>query len=363
MRHKHPIALAPLMMLATLALLPRSPALAGEEPDYSDAQASSLPAEVTIPNTRRFEFTSKVNGHRYSISVALPFEAPKGRGYGVLYVLDGYNYFASAAEAVRGPDKAPGVVVVGIAYPDDPDYVKNVIAHRGPVSALFEGLPAFRVDSFLERFYDLSLPTSDATLAEMSRQGFPKWDSANFGGLDEFLKTIETEIKPRIAALAPIDPNNQAFFGHSFGGYAVLHALFVEPNAFHTFIIASPSIFWDNKEVLADRERFAAAVKAGRANPRVLVTMGSDERPPDLPAGWSMIENGRELVTWLKTLHGQPGYEVADYAILDNTSHVFAPWPALARGVAFAFPARRTIRKLETEHTAVAANHDHATRQ
>jgi predicted alpha/beta superfamily hydrolase len=322
----------------------------GQSADSRTVQ--SFPAEVAIPNTRRIDFTSRVNGHRYSISVALPFEASSGRGYGVLYVLDGFSYFASATEAVRGPEKAPGVLVVGIGYPDDPTYVNNVIARRGPVPALYDGLPSFRFDAYLERLYDLSLPTSEQTLVSFSHDGFPKWPKEHFGGLDDFLKIIETEVKPRVAALAPIDPDNQAIFGHSFGGYAVLHALFNEPNAFRTFIIASPALFWDNKHVLADREKFATAVKEGRASPRVLVTVGSEEKPPAFPPDWAMIENGRALVTWLKSLHGSADYQVEDYAVFAGVSHSFSPWPALARGVSFAFAARQSMRAPVPSQTA-----------
>jgi predicted alpha/beta superfamily hydrolase len=261
-------------------------------------------------------------------------------------------YFASAAEAVRGPDKAPAVVVVGIGYPDDSAYVRQVAAQRGPVAALFEGLPRSRVAPYLERLYDLSLPTSEEALVAMHSVGFPKYDRKNFGGLDDFLKTIETEIKPRIAALTSIDVNNQAIFGQSFGGFAVLHAMFVEPNAFRTFIIASPAIFWDHKSVLAEKEKFATAINTGQAQPRVLVTVGAEESgSSDLPAGWAMVENARELVAWLKTLHGKAGYAVEE-CVFDKTTHSYSAWPALARGVSFAFPAHRPIRKVDPGQVA-----------
>jgi predicted alpha/beta superfamily hydrolase len=124
--------------------------------------------------------------------------------------------------------------------------------------------------------------------------------------------------------------------------------LFIEPNAFRTFIIASPPIYWDNKGVLAGKEKLAAAVNSGEASPRVLVTMGSEESTqPDLPSDWAMVENARDLVAWLKTLHGNSGYVVEEYAIFDKTSHAFSPWPALARGVSFAFFTRNPIRKVE----------------
>jgi uncharacterized protein len=307
----------------------------------SGGSPAAYPAEVSIPNTRRLEVTSAVNGHRYSINVALPFEPAPPKGYGVVYVLDGDMYFASAAEAVRGPDKAPGVVVVGIGYPDDPAYVQSVLSQRGPIAPLFDGLPSFRIAPYLERLYDLTLPTGDQALVEMSQQGLPKYRSKDFGGLDDFLKTIETEVKPRVAALVPIDLANQAIFGHSLGGFAALHALFVEPDAFRTFIIASPSIFWNNKAVLADKDKFAAAVNSGQASPRVLVAIGADESTPtELPSNWAMVGNGRDLVAWLKTLHGGPNYVVEDYAVFDKTTHAYSPWPALSRGISFAFSGR-----------------------
>src|SRR5207237_9175141 len=130
---------------------------------------------------------------------------------------------------------------------------------------------------YLQRQYDLTRAATDAERAAQTAPGETPLRSANVGGLDDFLKTIETEVKPRVAALAHIDSANQALFGHSFGGLATLHALFVEPNAFRTFLISSPSIWWNNKVVLADERKFAAAVAAGQAAPRILVTMGGEE--------------------------------------------------------------------------------------
>jgi uncharacterized protein len=128
--------------------------------------------------------------------------------------------------------------------------------------------------------------------------------------------------------------------------------LFVEPNAFRTFIAGSPSIWWNNKAVLADEPKFAAAVNSGQASPRVLVTIGSTESTaPKVPASWGvdpadlealihrarMVENGGELVARLKALHGSAGYVVADYAVFDKESHATSPWPGLVRGISFAF--------------------------
>jgi ferri-bacillibactin esterase len=331
-----------------------SPLLGDSRRAASDvAQPRSV--RISIPNTRRIDFISKVNGHRYSISIALPFERAPARGYRVLYVLDGYSYFASATEAVRGFGNAPGVIVVGIGYPDDEAFVRSVLAKRGPVPNWLRAQPRWRCAAQLERIFDLTLPASDKELDDQAFPGDPRQKSQNVGGLDDFLKTIEAEVRPRVASLVAVDPTEQALFGHSLGGLAVLHALFVEPNAFRAFIIASPSIWWNNRAVLIDERKFATTIDSGQASPRVLVTMGSEEStPPRYPASWGidddalkpfyqkvrMVENGAELVTRLKALHGRPGYVVEDYGVFDKLGHNLSPWPALARGISLAFSTK-----------------------
>jgi hypothetical protein len=197
------------------------------------------------------------------------------------------------------------------------------------------------------------LPATDRELESQREAIGTRLKSELVGHVDDYLKMIETELKPRIAEMVHINPKNQALFGDSLGGLATLHALLVEPGAFRTFIIGSPSIWWNNNEVLADEPKFAAAVTSGKASPRVIVTMGSEESTPPnpVPASWKMtyaeltailknarmVENGRDFVAWLKTVHGGPGYVVADYKPFDDLDHGAASWAALARGIPFAF--------------------------
>jgi predicted alpha/beta superfamily hydrolase len=197
------------------------------------------------------------------------------------------------------------------------------------------------------------LPATDRELDSQREISGPGLKSELVGHVDDYLKMIETEFKPRIAAMVHINPKNQALFGDSLRGLATLHALLVEPNAFRTFIIGSPSIWWNNKAVLADEPKFAMAVTSGKASPRVIVTMGSEESTPPnpVPASWKttyaalaaslknsrMVENGRDFVAWLKSVHGSPGYVVADYKPFEDLDHGAASWAALARGIPFAF--------------------------
>jgi predicted alpha/beta superfamily hydrolase len=316
------------------------------------AQVRTPPAEVSIPNTRHFEFVSKLNGRRYAADVALPSEPAPAKGYKVLYVLDGNDYFASATEAVRANGNAPGVVVVGIGYPNDPDFIEKVL-DRHPDLPQAGAEPRFETARGIERQYDLSLPASEAVLAEQALPGSPPMTPADVGGVDDFLKIIETEVKPRVAAIAPVDPDQQVLFGHSLGGLAVIEALFTEPDAFRSFIAASPSIWWSDSAVLAKEAAFSAKVTSGAARPRVLITVGAEEaQVPKLPASMDaalprlkmmvakarMVGNACDLAQRLKALHGAPPYEVADCAVFANQGHNISPWPALGRAVTFAFP-------------------------
>jgi hypothetical protein len=272
------------------------------------ASAAATPTDVSISNTRRFEFASTINSHRYVISVGLPDERCPERGCGVLYVLDGDFYFASAAGAAR-LGNAPGVVVVGIGYPSRPAFVKSVLSEHQPLPAYFNSMAPSQAAVELERTYDLTLPATDQELVAQRDITVSEMTSKNVGGLDDFLKTIEIDVKPRVAKLVPIDPTNQAIFGHSLGGLAVLHALFVSPGGFNES--TAPTIIppgWGMSAAELD-----IALQRAR-----------------------MVQNVAELAARLKALRGNEGY-VVDYAVFDQQDHGISPWPAIGRGIPFAF--------------------------
>jgi predicted alpha/beta superfamily hydrolase len=207
------------------------------------------------------------------------------------------------------------------------------------------------------RDYDFKWPVSPEHRAPALVE---KDIGAETGDVGAFLQVIEKEIKPRVEAMVPIDRSNQALFGHSSGGLAVVYALFTEPTAFRTFIPASPTIWYDGGAVLDRETQFAAAVTAKRIVPRVLVTVGALEPENVGPskedlAGFTpaqrvaiapyakmrgtwpgMITGARELAAQLKALHGKPGYKV-DYQLIADQDHPSSAYVAIIRGLRFAF--------------------------
>ncbi len=339
------------IFVLTLGLVITAPALA-----IDDSQI--WPAEVSVPNTRQIKFTSAINGEPYTLFVSIPFIPPPPGGYPVYYVLDGDAYFSTAAVAsMLLLENA--AVVVGIDHHALNDRaVVEKYSRRKPGDTTPIGMDAISDAYNKLRTHDLTLSTAPAHRA-------PEWfEPSDSGGVDNFLKIIETEIKPKIAALVPVDAANQALYGHSLGGLAVVHAFFTEPRAFRSFIVSSPSLWWDGDAVLKDEAKFAATVASGQATPRILITAGGDEAdssvppkafldslPPDKQAqiapylkmrgGWSgTVSGSRALAARLAKLHGAAGYKVR-YALMVGEDHPTAALVSVGRGLRFAFGGAR----------------------
>ena len=315
-------------------------------------------AEAAIPSSHRIKFDSAINGESYTLFIRVPVTPPPPKGYPVIYVLDGDFSFGTAADVGltlnNGPN-APVVVAIGHGLFDDMEVVRRY-APRRPGDQSAPGLADIGGVSNMLRFHDYTLPVAPDHRA-------PAWTGLtpdDVGGLDPFLKVIETEIKPRVAKLVTVNSADQALFGHSIGGLAVLRALFTEPAAFRTFIAASPSIWWDADAVLAGEASFRTAIEQRRAAPRVLITVGADEPdspnppaafiaslPPDKAADlsaylkkadtWSgMVSGARDLATRLGRVSGGPDYKVS-FVAFAGENHASVIPVAINRGMWFAF--------------------------
>ena len=86
--------------------------------------------------------------------------------------------------------------------------------------------------------------------------------------------------------MLPVDSSRDILFGHSLGGLFALHVLFTHPEAFKTYLVLSPSIWFNNRVVLSHEAEFAASVKSGKTYPRVFVAVGGEEEtlPPVITA-------------------------------------------------------------------------------
>lgn len=309
---------------------------------HSQQAATATQATVTVPASKRIDFVSSVSGRHYSALIALPLstQPPPPKGFPVIYVLDGNALFGTAVDAARAFVKS-GVVVVGIGYPLDNAAIVGKAAGL-PTQTPAALLRAAAIAGELWRNHDLTLPASDDFIKRRPGFGITR---ENVGGLDDFLATIERDLKPKVAALVPIDRTNQALLGHSFGGLAVVRAMFTQSDAYRTFIAASPSIYWNDGAVLADEGKFVAKLRAGSIAPRIMIAVGGDESmiAPNAAASVAegvrlrrMVDNARDLASRLAAVEGAPRYRARGVVFADE-GHVSVQQAAISRGIRFAF--------------------------
>jgi ferri-bacillibactin esterase len=271
------------------------------------ASTNSVVAQpIVVPRAEQYDITSKVNGLKYRIMVSTPQKAEPGKRYPVFYILDGNWYFLPAVGIVPDmSEKLLAPIFVGIGYPTE------------------DGKEIDR-----RRTLDLTPPGK-----QKDPFGIPA------GGGDDFIRVLLEEIKPVVETRYRVDQARQIIYGKSYGGLLVIHLLFVHPDAFQTYLISSPAIYWDNRSVLADEKNFSEAIKTSNLRLKVLITSAANEQyrgpDPKLRAEdiYRLVDNASELANRLSTASLQ-NISVT-YAIFPDESHVSVSLAALGRALYF----------------------------
>lgn len=288
---------------------------------------------VTLPGTRQLDLRAHgmpgpgAPERVHRIMVAVPPAPPPPQGYPVLYLLDGNLLFTPTAQLMRnrfarGPSvPTQGAVVVGLGYAD---------------SAVLD---------LSARSYDYTPPAPGPATDARGRAE---------GGADHFLDFIDQQVRPLVEASWPIDRARQTFFGHSYGGLCVLHALLTRPGSFQRYVAASPSIWWHDGLVLQALPGFlaqAANRPADAAALQLLLTQGEREARPAVPSTQSsppapasdpardairrQRQNAPGIPALMESLRGAPGLALR-YASFPGADHGGAMLPAAQQALAMA---------------------------
>jgi len=277
------------------------------------AQGANTPDGVpaTIPNTKQYDFKSKINGQTYRLWINAPAKRDPAVAYPVFYSLDGSNLVNPFAFAGAGAQGAVPAILVAIGYAtDDPEL------------------------SHLLRVVDLTTSPLREFVSE-TKAAFPA--GATFGGGDTFLRVIEEEVKPFVQSRYRVDLSRQTFYGHSLAGLIALRALFRNPKAFSTYCIASPSIWYNNRDVLSDEAGFSKRVKEEDLRLRILITSAGDEQRPSsnpLSKISRMVDNASELAGRLASLN--PASVKVTRVVFAGETHNSVMAASIARALRFA---------------------------
>lgn len=181
-------------------------------------QEATEVAPLTIGETVKFK--SKVLDENRTLNVYLPatYEKNSEKKYPVIYVLDGsldedFIHIAGIAQfgSFSWIKMIPESIVVGIGN--------------------------------IDRKRDFTFPSSN----DADRKDFP-----TAGGSADFIKMLEEEVHPLIGKMYRTN-GSKAIIGQSLGGLLATEILFKHPNMFDTYIIVSPSLWWDDGSLLKSK--------------------------------------------------------------------------------------------------------------
>ena len=251
-------------------------------------------------------------GSDYLIYIAWPQQPPPPEGYPILYLLDGSESFAIAAEYQnrlgRYAGMAPGIVV-GIGYPD--------VSRRN-----FDYTPA--------------VPEGVQLVPGMGPTG----------GAEPFLDFLANKVIPLVEAGHSVDANRRTLAGYSLGGLLTLQALFKRPDLFQTYVASSPSIWFGEKQILKMLPGFAERLDGLPSRRRMLLSAGEYEQSPppgmerdpswrriaDISRHARMVDNARELSD---DLQSAPMH--VEFRVEPGETHATGNWPALRDALRLAF--------------------------
>ena len=134
-------------------------------------------------------------------------------------------------------------------------------------------------------------------------------------------------MKPLVAARYPVDPARQILFGKSLGGLMVLRSLFKNPGAYQAYIAASPSIWWNKRDVLSDEASFIKRVQGEKLALRLLITVGGNEDE-------EMIPDAAGLAKRLSVLNSDR--VSVSYQVIPDENHVLVSLASIGRSLGFA---------------------------
>lgn len=184
-----------------------------------------------------FKLGSPETGTNYWIFVSAPDAKRTPGPWPAILFMDGDNQFKPAVEAYRVLRKAksiPPLLLVGVGYGASYGQETN---KRGrdytPTPHAFE-------------------PSS--------------------GGAKAFRKFLRATLWPELKRRYPMNPRTRGIAGYSLGSLLVLDALFQSKPFFTHFLAGSPSVWWDDRQILTGAKKLRARQATLRA--RLFLSVG-----------------------------------------------------------------------------------------
>ena len=180
--------------------------------------------------TESYNLSSR-DGQEYMINVTLPRNYDSQKEYKTLYYLDSWwlsELIIGTFAILNLSEKIEDVILIGIT-----------------INGNLKDWNIQRTLDFTPSVYDMGFEMKagkDENSITLNKN--------NTGGANIFIEFIETKVFELIDQEYPNIAENRTLIGHSYGGLFSFYAIQQKPHLFSNFIIISPSLWWNNSELL-----------------------------------------------------------------------------------------------------------------
>lgn len=277
------------------------------------ADNGAKPPPVELTNTAVYEITSDATRRTYPIWVDVPASyAQSDKAYPVVFVTDALYSFP----LVRS--------------------IRNLLGQKGRniEDFILVGLPPQAGLTSLEsrsRDYTPSNP--------LTRPGkvSHRYTAKLYGEAAAYRDFIDRQVFPLVASRYRADMNRKTFAGHSLGALFGSFVLFTKPGMFQNYILGSPSLWFDQHEILKFEQAYANDHRDLPA--RVMMYIGMYETINPQPRYYKTNDMIGDMRAFERTLKARryPSLSIGSQVIADEDH--FTVFPSLiSRGLLWALP-------------------------
>lgn len=247
-----------------------------------------------LPNTQVHQLPAQSNGRHYEVWVELPPSYGKTeKKFPVLFVSDA-NYAFPLIRSIRnrlgaGGQNIEDFVIVGLSYAKEDNPTDSRSLDFTPTNILANGK---------KRSKNLTAKA--------------------YGGAALYADYLRQQVIPFVLNNYQVDPKRKLFVGHSYGGLLGAQILLTQADTFDTYILSSPSLWFDDKMMFKLEQQYATNHKDLKARVQLYAAEYEQIKPGSRYARRVSIVD--DTLLFEKTLKSRnyPGLQIQSQIIADE---------------------------------------------
>ena len=272
------------------------------------------PEPVTLTHTFVHQLPASDSGRKYWLWVSVPsqYEQIKDKKLPVVFTTDA----PYSLPLIRGINAMVGnqgrniepFILVGLGYE-----------------------PGLALSGSRSRDYT---PTNPLRKPDYKREVYR---AAAYGEAARYRDYLERQVLPFVRENYRADLGRSTFVGQSYGGLFGTYVLLTRPELFQTYLLGSPSLWFDERAIWEIESRYAAQHQDLKARVRLYAGSFETDRPePRYTPNWNLLGDMKEFEALLRSRR-YPGLEISSETLAGEDHRTMGPG-FFTQGLLWALP-------------------------